>query len=214
MDDVNALLVLRDISLTMNGVPPQLASLLPRSTGATPGPMEREMTDIASAGTMQGDDLAKTFTIDGGNDRLAYAFAQTDELRDRIRFDTPIARIEMSEDDRRVVCLTDDGRRFEGDRLVCAIPFSVLRTMDVAVPRPTNDAPSMSCPTRRSPRCMRRHHHACGSRPGCLRCRIPICRCFGSIIPHICNLDPVGFSRRTRRARGRVASMPWTKTPA
>lgn len=134
VDDVDALLVLRDLSMTMNGVPPQLGDLLPRALGAGEGSVVQSEAAIAAEGTLAGADLAKTFTIEGGNDRLAYALAGCDELRGRIAYDTPIARIEMTEGDRRVACLTSDGRRFEGDHLICAIPFSVLRTMELAVP--------------------------------------------------------------------------------
>lgn len=134
VDEVDALLVLRDLSLTMNGVPPQLGDLLPRALAAGSGAIVTSEEEVAQEGTLHDADLAKTFTIEGGNDRLAYALAECEELRGRIEYQTPIARIEMSEGGRRVVCLTSDGKRFEGDHLICSIPFSVLRTLDLSLP--------------------------------------------------------------------------------
>jgi monoamine oxidase len=72
-----------------------------------------------------------TFTIAGGNDRLPEALAKA--LGDRVRYRAPVVRIEPGE--RRAAVVIRDGpgtRRVEGDRVVCAIPCSVLRTIETA----------------------------------------------------------------------------------
>jgi monoamine oxidase len=72
----------------------------------------------------------QSFTIRGGTDRLPKALAT--RLGDRIRYGTAVSRLEQDGDGVRAVAL-QAGRRvsFSGDRLVCAIPFSVLRRVDV-----------------------------------------------------------------------------------
>jgi monoamine oxidase len=72
-----------------------------------------------------------SFTIRGGTDRLPRALAA--RLADRIRYGSPVVRLEQSSAGVRVVALEGGmPRTFEGDRIVCAIPFSVLRRLDVA----------------------------------------------------------------------------------
>ena len=70
------------------------------------------------------------YTIKGGSDLLPKAFAS--RLADKIHYSTPVARIEHSSQGVRILCL-QNGRRqsFTGDHLICAIPFSVLKHIDI-----------------------------------------------------------------------------------
>jgi monoamine oxidase len=77
-----------------------------------------------------------SFTIRGGTDRLPKAIAA--KLADRIQYATPVVRLEQSSNGVRVVALkAGTPQTFEGDRIVCTIPFSVLRRLEVspALPR-------------------------------------------------------------------------------
>ncbi len=83
------------------------------------------------------------FKIRGGNDHLPRAFAH--RLRDRIRYDAPVTAIAHDQQQVRVTCThADTGRptQVSGDFLICAIPFSVLRTVDVT--------PAWSAPKQRA----------------------------------------------------------------
>jgi monoamine oxidase len=75
----------------------------------------------------------QAFTIRGGTDRLPKALAA--RLGDRIHYGTPVTRIEHQGAGVRVVA-TQAGapRAFIADRVVCAIPFTVLRRVDVVPP--------------------------------------------------------------------------------
>jgi monoamine oxidase len=68
--------------------------------------------------------------IVGGNDRLPLAFAA--QLGRRIRYRTAVARIEQDKT-RVIVTVTENGRRHKlsAEYLVCAIPFSVLRSIQI-----------------------------------------------------------------------------------
>jgi len=67
--------------------------------------------------------------IPGGTDRFPEAFAG--RLADRIRYGTEALRLEQDDAGVRVVCRRGGGREtIEGDRLVCTLPFSVLRTLE------------------------------------------------------------------------------------
>jgi monoamine oxidase len=71
--------------------------------------------------------------IDGGNDRLPAAFAA--RLGDRIRYGSPVIRIEQ--DGQGVRAMVQQGSVREtvsSDFLICAIPFTVLRGVDVSPP--------------------------------------------------------------------------------
>ena len=71
--------------------------------------------------------------IVGGNDQLPKAFAV--RLADRILYSAPVRRIEQ--DATGVAAIyTQNGstRRVAADRLICAIPFTVLRRVEVAPP--------------------------------------------------------------------------------
>ena len=74
------------------------------------------------------------FKIRGGNDRLPRAFALA--LADRIRYGCPVLRIERARDTGlRVVCRDGDGAQpLSADRVVVAVPFTLLRRIEVVPP--------------------------------------------------------------------------------
>ena len=70
------------------------------------------------------------FRIDGGNDRLPRAFAS--RLRDQIHYGAAVVRIAHDDDGVRVGVRDASGvHEVAADRVVCAIPFSVLRDVEV-----------------------------------------------------------------------------------
>lgn len=73
------------------------------------------------------------FSIAGGNDLLPRAFA--DRLGERVRYNAAVTRIRRS-DASVTVDFTESGRgeSITGDYAVCAIPFSVLRSIAVTPP--------------------------------------------------------------------------------
>jgi len=77
---------------------------------------------------------ARYFRIRGGNDRLPHAFAT--RLAGKIRYGSPVVRIERGDGGSlRVVCNEPGGfQTLSADRLVVAVPFSVLRNIDVVPP--------------------------------------------------------------------------------
>jgi monoamine oxidase len=75
----------------------------------------------------------KTLSIRGGNDRLPRALAAA--LARRILYEAPAVRIEPGEMSASVVARRRGShQRFTADHVVCAVPFSVLRTLEVSPP--------------------------------------------------------------------------------
>jgi monoamine oxidase len=78
--------------------------------------------------------LARTrsyYRIRGGNDLLPRAFAT--HLAARIHYGSPVTRIEPGPNGVRVLCERGgEHRAYDADRLVCALPFSLLRRVVVA----------------------------------------------------------------------------------
>jgi len=71
------------------------------------------------------------FSIMGGADRLPRAFATT--LAGRIRYQAPVVRIEPGETSAAVVIGRDgQHQKLTADHIVCTIPFSVLKSIDVS----------------------------------------------------------------------------------
>jgi len=77
---------------------------------------------------------ARYFRIRGGNDRLPRAFAT--RLAGKIRYGSPVVRIERGDGGSlRVVCKEAGGlQTLSADRLVIAVPFSVLRNIEIVPP--------------------------------------------------------------------------------
>jgi monoamine oxidase len=71
------------------------------------------------------------FRIRGGNDRLTRAMAA--KLGETIRYGAEVVRIEQSNISVRVICREWSGQHaLEADRVICTIPFPVLRRIEVA----------------------------------------------------------------------------------
>lgn len=73
------------------------------------------------------------FAIRGGTDLLPNAFA--DRLRGKIRYESPVVRIVPGETSASIV-INQDGQhqRLTADHVVCTIPFSVLKHVDISPP--------------------------------------------------------------------------------
>lgn len=75
--------------------------------------------------------VKQAFSIRGGSDAFPKAFAA--KLGDRIHYGLPVVKIEHDARSVRVVCL-QAGRplTFASDYLICAIPFAVLRRVEIS----------------------------------------------------------------------------------
>jgi hypothetical protein len=83
----------------------------------------------------------QSFTIRGGTDRLPKALAS--RLGDKVHYGTPVVRIEQDATGVRVTAMQRGATRtLSADRVVCAVPFSVLRgvAFSPAVSRETRAA--------------------------------------------------------------------------
>jgi monoamine oxidase len=71
------------------------------------------------------------FSIKGGSDQLPQAFAA--RLAEKIRYGAPVIKIEHDAQKARVTFLQGGSpQTITGDRLICAIPFSLLRRIEIA----------------------------------------------------------------------------------
>lgn len=111
-----------------------------RRQGASPGAVEL-LTGLSgwendSALDFLRDDLGhrgvkQLFKIRGGNDLLPKAFAA--RLADKIRYGSPVVRIERDLRGVRVTFLQAGvPQTLSGDYLICAVPFSTLRQVEIA----------------------------------------------------------------------------------
>ena len=75
----------------------------------------------------------QSFTVRGGTDRLPKALAA--RLGDNIHYGTAVIRLEHNETGTRVVARQGGATRvFTADRIICTIPFTVLRRIEVSPP--------------------------------------------------------------------------------
>lgn len=82
-------------------------------------------------GSELGGDPARWHKIKGGSDLLPKAFAQ--QLASKIRYGAPVVRIEQDAKSASVVFLhAGNQETLSADRILCTIPFSVLRNIDLA----------------------------------------------------------------------------------
>lgn len=78
-------------------------------------------------------DALELYTLQGGNDLLPRAFAA--QLRENIFYGAPVVRIEQNAQGVRAVFQqAGTYQSLEGDYLICAVPFSVLRHIEVDPP--------------------------------------------------------------------------------
>ena len=83
----------------------------------------------------------QSFTIRGGTDRLPKALAS--RLGERIHYGTPVSRVEQDANGVRVIASQrGSNHAFTADRVIVAVPFAALRTVQFtpALPRDTRDA--------------------------------------------------------------------------
>lgn len=75
----------------------------------------------------------KSYRIRGGCDLLPGAFAE--RLKEKIRYGSPVVKIEHNTQGVLVTFLQAEAhQKVEGDHLVCTIPFSVLRQIEISPP--------------------------------------------------------------------------------
>ncbi len=117
-----------------------------RQQGASPGAVEilslglaNQLGDGASAVSalnilreaMPRSLVKQAYFIRGGSDTFSKAFAA--KLGDKVHYGMPVIRIEQDTRGVRVICQSIANRHtFSADYLICAIPFSVLRNVDVS----------------------------------------------------------------------------------
>jgi monoamine oxidase len=121
IDRTSALMLLRDIGV--NVLPPHMkltGSFTPPPAGATPP-------------ANQGPPPPQSFTATDGNDAIPLAFAA--RLPGKIRYNSPVVRIEPGATGVTVVCRTASGPvRDTAEYVVCAMPFSTLREVEIDPP--------------------------------------------------------------------------------
>ena len=80
--------------------------------------------------SVEGRTRRQMFKIRGGNDLLPQAFAS--RLKEKIRFNSQAVRIEHDDQGVRVAFLESGKQQsVSGDLIICAIPFSLLKNIDV-----------------------------------------------------------------------------------
>ena len=68
--------------------------------------------------------------VKGGNDNLPKAFAA--RLRDKVHYNSPVVKLEQDEKSARVTFMQKGARQsMTADRVLCALPFSVLRNVEL-----------------------------------------------------------------------------------
>ena len=131
MDAVCALDVLRDIALQLDGVPPHVKKGI-FAASEVPAPVAESLR-LAAGGTLDAAQAALLcFTIQGGNDQLPKGLAATPQLAHRIEYGIAIRRIEDTGNGVRVT--SEGGRSWEAERAIVAIPYSVLREVEIRAP--------------------------------------------------------------------------------
>jgi monoamine oxidase len=135
-----ALLILRDLALTFPGMPPityYSATSAPRPVTPTASKLIEHEQDIIKKGTSESP--AAYSRIQGGNDQLPLRFAQRPVLAGRIQYEMAVVRIEQAADGKQLTVICQKGNefpRFTADCVICTIPLSVARDIEIAVELP------------------------------------------------------------------------------
>jgi len=110
--------------------PERLASLRFDHGTLREGPMATFTEALSDTfGSDLGGDPKRWQKIKGGNDLLPKAFAQ--RLADKIQYGTPVVKIQQDTNGVRAVALhAGKPQTFSADRVLCTIPFSVLRNIE------------------------------------------------------------------------------------
>ena len=113
--------------------PPQLSALRWDGKSGQPMPMSGYTKALGEMfGSELGGDPVRWSKIKGGSDLLPQAFAK--KLGDKILYGTPVVRIEQDDKTARAVFLRNGATQtMSADRILCALPFSLLR--DIELPK-------------------------------------------------------------------------------
>jgi monoamine oxidase len=86
-----------------------------------------------AVGVVLGPDTNIWFKIRGGNDLLPKALAS--RFSDKVIYDSPVGRIEQTADGVRAFFMERGSQqRLEGDYLICAVPFALLKRIEISPP--------------------------------------------------------------------------------
>jgi monoamine oxidase len=78
--------------------------------------------------TSYGSTLRKNYLkIRGGSDRLTNAFANSNELSNKIYLNNPVTSITQNNDN---IVVNSNGNQFQGDRVLCTVPLTVLNKIN------------------------------------------------------------------------------------
>jgi len=111
--------------------PPSQGAIVYHGASARVGSMERYTEALSNIlGEASGGDPRRWFKIRGGADLLPKAFA--DQLNGKILYNSPVVRIEQDAVSTRAIFLSDGSQHtISADHLLCAIPFSTLRRIEL-----------------------------------------------------------------------------------
>lgn len=140
IDVCSAGVVMRDAAVALAGRPGRLGHFAPTRSGERSGGGTRGAN--ASVGGERGAGAGSppptapvVYTVRDGTDALPAAFAATAELRDRIAYEHAVVALRAHEDGITVTC-EHGGRTTDitADRVICTLPFPVLRELALDVP--------------------------------------------------------------------------------
>ncbi|MBX9928856.1 MAG: FAD-dependent oxidoreductase [Gemmatimonadaceae bacterium] len=130
---VSALAMLRDLTASVDGLPPLASGFSVGRLHDMPFARGVKVQGVKNPESQKQID-AQAFTILGGNDLLPHALAKSPMLKGRITYRAPIVRIESQRRGVRVTAQMARGHRsWDADYVISTIPFSVLRTIDLAL---------------------------------------------------------------------------------
>ena len=111
--------------------PPQLSALRWDGKSGQQMPIDGYTKALGEFfGSELGGDPVRWSKIKGGSDLLPQAFAR--KLGDKIHYGTPVVRIEQDANSARAVCLRNGvPQTLSADRILCALPFSLLRNIEL-----------------------------------------------------------------------------------
>jgi monoamine oxidase len=111
--------------------PSRLSALRPNDAGMQQVPIDGFTQALGQAfGDELGGSPSRWSKIKGGTDMLPKAFAQ--RLADKINYGSPVVRLEQDANAARAVFLHGGSQQtLSADRILCALPFSLLRNIDL-----------------------------------------------------------------------------------
>jgi monoamine oxidase len=109
--------------------PSQLSALVPDGRGTKSVPIDRFTKELGKMfGAELGTTAARWSKIKGGNDLLPKAFAE--RLANKIHYNSPVVRIEQDATSARAVFMRNGTAEvLAADRILCTVPFSVMRNI-------------------------------------------------------------------------------------